>query len=78
MNSESCEGLVLRIRDQDEDLHCLTIPEYQDTNQNQDTDQDHHCQTPSQEHVIHENLSLTPAASPSVPSIRSLPILPSK
>ena len=64
-NSDSCELLVLRMRDEDEaDLHDLTIPEHQDTNQNQDSDQDHHCQPPSQEHVIHENLSLTPAPVP--------------
>ena len=58
-NSESYQGLVLRMRDQDEaDLHGLTIPEHQDTNQN------HHCQTTPQEHVIHENLSLTPDPIP--------------
>ena len=37
----------------------LNAPEH---HQNQDSDQDHHCQTPPQEHVIH--LSLTPAAIP--------------
>ena len=35
--------------------------EHHDTNQNVVTYQDHHCQTPPQEHVIHEHLSLTPS-----------------
>ena len=57
------------MRDQDEaDHHGLNVLEHQDTNQNQDTDQDHHCQTPPQEHVIHENLSVTPALIPA-PSV---------
>ena len=61
-NSESCEKLMI---DQDEAVHHgLNVPEHQDTNQNMDTDQEHHCQTPPQEHVIHENLSLTPAPIP--------------
>ena len=55
----------MKIRKQDEAVHHgLNIPEHQDTNQNLDSDQDHHCQTPPQEHVIHENLSLTPAPIP--------------
>ena len=42
----------------------LNTPEHQEEYQIQDTDQDHHCQTPPQEHVIHENLSLTTAPIP--------------
>ena len=54
------------MRDQDKAVH--QVPEHQDTNQNLDPDQDHHCQTPPQEHVISKNLSLTPAPIPA-PSV---------
>ena len=62
-NSESYQELLVRKRDQDEDHHGVTIPEHQNTNQNVDTDQGH-SQAPPQEHVIHENLSLTLAPIP--------------
>ena len=53
------------MRDQDKAVHHgLTVPEHQDTNQNQDTDQDHHCQTPPEKPVQHGNISLTSAPIP--------------
>ena len=63
-NLESHQELVTIVRmgnqDEDEaDYFGLNTPEHQEKYQNQDSDQDHHCQTPPQEHVIHENLSLT-------------------
>ena len=57
--------LYQREMDQYEAGHpCPNAPEHQGTNQNQDSDQDYNRQTPPQEHVIHENLSLTPAPIP--------------
>ena len=51
--------LCPRMSDEDGADHCgLNALEQQEKYQNQDPDQDHPCQTPSQEHVIQENLSV--------------------